>query len=90
MASFSIEVPGEANPLNARTLIHVLGSATSQDQAQLQTGTKQIQQWETSPGFYRYLQDVFLDYSLPFELRYLAVIQTKNGIDKYWRKTARK
>jgi hypothetical protein len=65
-------------------------SITSQDQAQLQTGTKQIQQWETSPGFYRYLQDVFLDYSLPFELRDLAVIQTKNGIDKYWRKTARK
>ncbi|KAL1596656.1 hypothetical protein SLS60_009304 [Paraconiothyrium brasiliense] len=31
---------------------------------------------------------VFLDKSLPYEVRYLAIIQLKNGIDKYWRKTA--
>lgn len=30
----------------------------------------------------------FLDFSLPIELRYLAIIQLKNGIDKYWRKAA--
>jgi len=35
-------------------------------------------------------QSVFLDRSLPLEVRYLAVIQLKNGIDKYWRKTATK
>jgi hypothetical protein len=29
-----------------------------------------------------------LDKSLPIEVRYLAIIQLKNGIDKYWRKTA--
>jgi Importin-beta N-terminal domain len=29
-----------------------------------------------------------LDRSLPTEIRYLAIIQFKNGIDKYWRKTA--
>ena len=34
------------------------------------------------------LQTVFLDKSLPLEVRYLAIIQLKNGIDKYWRKTA--
>jgi hypothetical protein len=33
---------------------------------------------------------VFLDQSLPLEVRYLAIIQLKNGIDKYWRKTATK
>lgn len=35
-------------------------------------------------------QSVFLDKSLPIEVRYLAIIQLKNGIDKYWRKTATK
>jgi hypothetical protein len=29
-----------------------------------------------------------LDKELPTEIRYLAIIQLKNGIDKYWRKTA--
>jgi hypothetical protein len=29
-----------------------------------------------------------MDKSLPTEIRYLAIIQLKNGIDKYWRKTA--
>ena len=31
---------------------------------------------------------MYLDKSLPSEIRYLAIIQLKNGIDKYWRKTA--
>jgi hypothetical protein len=31
-------------------------------------------------------QSAFLDKSLPIEIRYLAVIQLKNGMDKYWRK----
>lgn len=35
-------------------------------------------------------QTVFIDKSLPLEVRYLAIIQFKNGIDKYWRKTAAK
>jgi hypothetical protein len=35
-------------------------------------------------------QSVFLDKSLPLEVRYLAIIKLKNGIDKYWRKTATK
>jgi hypothetical protein len=35
-------------------------------------------------------QDIFIDYSLPLEIRYLSIIQLKNGIDKYWRKTATK
>lgn len=56
---------------------------------QVKTGTQQLQNWETTPGFFSLLQSLYVDYSLPVELRYLAVIQLKNGIDKYWRKTAR-
>lgn len=90
MASFAIEVPGEANPLSEGTLIRVLESAVSSDRTQVQTGTQQLQQWETSAGYYRHLQSAFLDKRLTVEVRYLAIIQLKNGIDKYWRRTARK
>ncbi|TKA74604.1 hypothetical protein B0A55_05436 [Friedmanniomyces simplex] len=88
MPSFAIEVPGEANPLNESLLVHTLRSAASSDPNQIQTGTKQLQQWERSPGYYRHLQSAYIDTRLPVELRYLAIIQLKNGIDKYWRKTA--
>ncbi|KAH7066090.1 armadillo-type protein [Paraphoma chrysanthemicola] len=84
----AIEVPGEANPLTEGILYHVLRSASSTNPQQIQTGTKQLQEWEKAAGFYPLLQSVFLDKSLPIEVRYLAIIQLKNGIDKYWRKTA--
>ena len=86
--NFAIEVPAEANPLTLQTLQHVLQSASSSDQHQVQTGAQQLQNWEKSSGFYSSLQSLYIDYSLPVEIRYLAIIQLKNGIDKYWRKTA--
>ena len=88
MPSFSIEAPGEANPLNTQTLYHALLSASSSDQQQVRTGTKQLQNWEKSPGFYSGLQSLYIDLSLPIELRYLSIIQLKNAVDRYWRKTA--
>ena len=86
--SFNIEVPGEANPLTDQTLFYVLQSASSNDPQQIKSGAQQLQNWEKTPGFYSSLQTLILDYSLPFEVRYLSVIQLKNGIDKYWRKSA--
>ncbi|KAL9093045.1 MAG: hypothetical protein Q9165_004183, partial [Trypethelium subeluteriae] len=84
----ALELPAEANPLAESLLLHALKSAASNDVYQLQTGTKQLQQWETRQGYYPHLQSIFLDKHLPLEIRYLAVIQLKNGIDKYWRKAA--
>ena len=83
-----VELPGEANPLNAQNLFQVLTNSASADQQQVKTGTQQLQNWEKEPGFYSSLQDIFIDTSLPVEIRYLSTIQLKNGIDKYWRKTA--
>ena len=34
-------------------------------------------------------QSAFLDKSLPYGIRFLAIILLKNGIDKYWRHTAK-
>ena len=84
----AIELPQEANPLNQQTLLNTLTRATSTDRQQVQTGTQQLQNWEKQPGFYSSLQTVFIDKCLPLEVRHLSAIQLKNGIDKYWRKTA--
>lgn len=86
--SFAVELPQEAAPLTDQTLFNTLVWASSSSQQQIQTGTSQLQNWERHPEFYQRLQDQFLNLSLPFEVRYLAAIQLKNGIDKYWRKTA--
>ncbi|KAI5204179.1 ARM repeat-containing protein [Aureobasidium subglaciale] len=88
MQNFAIEVPGEASPLTEHTLLQVLSSAASTDPQQVQTGANQLATWERTAGFYKHLQSVFINTSLPFEVRYLAIIQLKNGIEKYWRKTA--
>ncbi|TGO88826.1 hypothetical protein BPOR_0140g00180 [Botrytis porri] len=86
--AFAIEVPGEAAPLNPQQVYLALQSAGSSQQQAIQTGTQQLEAWKTQRGYYTLLQAVYLDKSLPSEVRYLAVIQLKNGIDKYWRKTA--
>ena len=52
----AIEVPGEANPLTEGILYHVLRSASLADPTQVQTGTKQLQEWEKAQGFYPKLQ----------------------------------
>ncbi|GJN70292.1 importin 11 [Purpureocillium lilacinum] len=83
--SFAIEVPGETNPLSFQTLCRALESATSHDFAQRQAAGQQLTSWEQHPGYYSSLQAVYLDKSLPTSIRFLAVIQLKNGIDKYWR-----
>ncbi|PCH02643.1 Armadillo-like helical [Penicillium occitanis (nom. inval.)] len=83
-----VEVPGEANPLTAQNLFNSLAAAASSVQQQVQIGTQQLQHWEKQVGFYPLLQEAFLDHSLPIEIRYLSIIQLKNGIDRYWRKTA--
>ncbi|THC92545.1 hypothetical protein EYZ11_007998 [Aspergillus tanneri] len=83
-----VELPGESSPLTLQNVLSALVLAASSTQQQVQTGTKQLQNWETQEKYYSFLQDVFLDYSVPAEVRYLSIIQLKNGIDKYWRKSA--
>lgn len=52
----AVEVAGEANPLTEGILFHVLRSASSTDPTQIQSGTKQLQAWQTAKGFYPLLQ----------------------------------
>ncbi|OBT43293.1 hypothetical protein VE00_06872 [Pseudogymnoascus sp. WSF 3629] len=82
----AIELPGEAAPLTPQEVLMALKSASSHQQNLIRSGTQQMQAWEGRPGYYSLLQSAFLDTSLPTDIRYLAVIQLKNGMDKYWRK----
>ncbi|KAF9169445.1 Importin-11 [Mortierella sp. AD011] len=70
-------------------LLSVLAEAASQEQARMQNAVTQLQQWETTPQFNATLQDIFYDKSLETNVRWQAIIYLKNGIDKYWRKTAK-
>ncbi|KAF3764370.1 hypothetical protein M406DRAFT_98527 [Cryphonectria parasitica EP155] len=87
--SFAIEVPGAANPLSLQELCKALEAATSMDSIQRQAAGKQLNTWETQQGYFPSLQSIFLDRSIPREIRFLAILQIKNGIDKYWRLSAK-
>ncbi|KAI0545819.1 putative importin 11 [Xylaria curta] len=84
--NFSIEVPGAANPLSRIELCRALQSASSsQDHHKRQAADQQLSSWQGHTDFYPTLQSVFLDNNLPREIRFLAIIQLKNGIDSCWR-----
>ncbi|KAK9479891.1 armadillo-type protein [Lipomyces japonicus] len=72
-------------------LLNVLHAATLQEigseQARL-AAEQQLKNWEIQAGFYSLLQDAFIDESLSIEIRWLAIIYFKNGIEKYWRRSA--
>ena len=74
--------------LTPQLLFQVVSAAASSDQQQVRNGTEQLQGLEKIGGYYSSLQTIFIDTSLPVEVRYMCAIQLKNGIDKYWRKTA--
>ncbi|KAK4191799.1 putative importin-11 [Podospora australis] len=88
--SFAIEVPGEAAPLSLFELGKALEAATiSTDHSQRQSASQQLQSWESHPDYFPSLQTIFLDKSARREIRYLAIIVLKNGIDRYWRPKAK-
>ena len=90
MPSFAIEVEGEANPLSKQSVLSIIQNASGQAASQqaLTAASQQLFNWEKAPGFYALLQDLYADFSLPQEVRHLAIIHLKNGIDKHWRKTS--
>ncbi|KAJ7409525.1 Importin-11 [Willisornis vidua] len=69
-------------------VLRVLTQATSQDTALLKPAEEQLKQWETQPGFYSVLLNIFTNHSLDVNVRWLAVLYFKNGIDRYWRRVA--
>ncbi|KAJ2597229.1 hypothetical protein GGF39_003138 [Coemansia sp. RSA 1721] len=71
-----------------QAVLSVLEQASSQDPAQVALAEESLRTWETRPMFHATVFDIFADRSLPTNIRWLAIINLKNGIDKYWKKTA--
>ncbi|KAI9291960.1 ARM repeat-containing protein [Neoconidiobolus thromboides FSU 785] len=69
-------------------LIQVLVQASSQHSQELNLAVEKLKEWQTVTMFYPTLQDIAYDPNLPFKIRFQALIYLKNGIDRYWRKTA--
>ncbi|XP_066567527.1 importin-11 [Amia ocellicauda] len=69
-------------------VLQALTQATSQDTAVLKPAEEQLKQWETQPGFYSVLLNIFNNHLLDVNVRWLAVLYFKNGIDRYWRRVA--
>ncbi|KAG8598777.1 hypothetical protein GDO81_002737 [Engystomops pustulosus] len=69
-------------------VLQVLTQASSQDSTVLKPAEEQLKQWETQTGFYTVLLNIFTNHSLDVNVRWLAVLYFKNGIDRYWRRVA--
>lgn len=69
-------------------VLQALTQATSQDTTVLKPAEEQLRQWETQPGFYSVLLSIFNNHLLDVNVRWLAVLYFKNGIDRYWRRVA--
>lgn len=69
-------------------VLQTLSDACSQNASVLKPAEQQLKDWETQPGFYSTLSSIFCNYEIDANVRWLAVLYCKNGVDRYWRKTA--
>lgn len=72
--------------LNLLTLTAVLEKANGSERgAEQKLAENQLKEWEIQPGYHYLLQNVYTDLSIPLQIRWLAIINFKNGVEKYWR-----
>ncbi|XP_039758405.1 importin-11 isoform X2 [Pararge aegeria] len=69
-------------------VLDTLNRATSQDAEVLKPAEKKLQEWEIEPGYYSVLLNVLSNHSIDVNVRWLAVMCFKNGVDRYWRRNA--
>ncbi|XP_029165906.1 importin-11 [Nylanderia fulva] len=69
-------------------VIEVLRRAVSQDPDVLKSAEQTLKQWETQQGFYIALYNVLSNHSLAVEVRWMATVYLKIGVERYWRKNA--
>ncbi|XP_063215721.1 importin-11-like isoform X2 [Bacillus rossius redtenbacheri] len=69
-------------------VLETLQQAASQDVGVLKPAEQRLKQWETEPGFYSVLLNIVSNHAIDVNVRWLAVLYFKNGIDRFWRKAA--
>ena len=89
MAYNGVELEANTAGLVQQNVEQALRDAAYGDQRKIQAATKQLQDWETQTQYFSHLMAVFVSFNSPLQVRQLAAIQLKNGIAKYWRKSAR-
>lgn len=72
----------------ATAVLEALTRAASQDSAVLKPAEEQLKGWETQSGFYPTLLALCAERGLPLNVRWLAALYLKHGVDRYWRVTA--
>ncbi|XP_066921577.1 importin-11-like [Clytia hemisphaerica] len=70
-------------------LVKALQLAASQNIQEVKAAEEQLKQWETTAGFYPKLLEIFAMRHLEVNIRWIAIICLKNGIDKYWRRVVK-
>ncbi|KAL0270682.1 UNVERIFIED_CONTAM: hypothetical protein PYX00_008008 [Menopon gallinae] len=69
-------------------VLETLRRATSQNIEILKPAELKLKEWEIEPGYYSVLLKIFSNHSIDVTVRWLAVTCFKNGVVRYWRKTA--
>jgi Importin-beta N-terminal domain len=72
----------------SQELIYVLSMAASHVEADRKPAEAKLLEMEKMPQYWAQLQLTYFDLSLDQKVRSLAIICLKNGVTKYWRKTA--
>ena len=65
-------------------------AACSQNAELLKQAEEKLLEWEIEPGFYTTLVSIFSNHQVDVNVRWMAAVYLKNGVNKYWRKNAKK
>jgi hypothetical protein len=72
-------------------LFQTLKQATNQEsQDVVKQAEANLAIFEREPNFFSTILEFYLNDSLDLNVRYMAILILKNGIEKYWRKTQTK
>lgn len=83
-------------PSSPSQVITALSLALSPSPLERTQSLEALQSWSTLPGYYYYLTNIFTSSRsrggevLDDQVRLQGLLQFKNGVDKYWRKSSNK
>lgn len=67
-------------------LYNCLQWASSQDPNLVKQAEQNLTSWAKEPNFYSTILSVFTNSQMDVGVRYMAILQLKNGIERHWRK----
>lgn len=71
---------------NYSLVLDALRNASSQNAELLKVAEQHLKCWETQAGFYSTLINIACDKYLDINIRWLAVLCLKNGVERYWKR----